>query len=460
MGSVLCFDLGASSGRAVVARYKQNNLELLEVHRFLTTTLKEDQKIYWDFNHIMNEIKEGIKKAFEMDGNIESIGIDTWGCDYGWINKNGELLRNPRSYRTEIPEEIIQEVHQKISSKEHYEICGNAYFNFNTIYQLYYDINYEKVLLKGAKEFLFIPNLIYYNLTGKKIWEYTIASTSGLLDAKKKEWSETIFDKLNFPHGIKGRITHPGYVSFPLKDEIINEIKIGKKINVSLVAGHDSACAVIGAPLEKNSAYLINGTWSLLGIENDIAITDVIGREKGIVNEGSLDKKIRFMSMIIGTWILQKLKLEWNELGEDIDFKDFEKFADQSGLQGDIEISEDFLTTNSMESLIKDRYFEKYNITIKEKKDILKVAYNSLGNKYKESLELIKELSKKKIENIVLLGGGNQDKFLIKTIKKYLDLSIELGPVEASVTGNAIVQLIDLKRLKNIDEARKIIKSK
>lgn len=460
MGSVLCFDLGASSGRAIIVKFNKNTLEFQEVHRFLTTTLKENENIYWDFHHIMSEIKKGIKKAFEKDENIESIGIDTWGCDYGWIDTDGNLLRNPRAYRTEIPQNIIDEVHQKISSKEHYEICGNAYFNFNSIYQLYYDINYEKILEKGAKEFLFIPNLIYYYLTGKKMWEYTIASTSGLLNAQEKKWSNTIFNKLDLPHKIKGEITHPGDVIFPLKDELSKELGINKKINISLIAGHDSACAVIGAPLEKNSAYLINGTWSLLGIENDTAITNIIGREKGLVNEGSLNKKIRFMSMIVGTWVLQKLKLEWKETGENIDFKDFEKLANQSNLQGDIEINEHFLTSNNMENLIISKYFEKYNITIKEKKDVLKVAYNSLGNRYKESLELIKKLSKKEIENIVLLGGGNQDNFLIKTIKKYLDLPIDLGPVEASVTGNALVQLMTLKKIKNIDEARKIIKSK
>ena len=460
MGSVLCFDLGASSGRAIIAKYKQNRLELKEIHRFSTDTLKENEKIYWDFNHIMREIKLGIKKALEEDENIESIGIDTWGCDYGWIDKNGKLLRNPRSYRTEIPEKVIEEVHKRISSKEHYEICGNAYFNFNTIYQLYYDINYEKLLSKGAKEFLFIPNLIYYSLTGEKIWEYTIASTSGLVDAKNKKWSNTIFDKLDMPSEIKGEISYPGKTVYPLKNEVMKELNIDKKIDVCLIAGHDSACAVIGAPLEKNSAYLINGTWSLLGIENEQAIIDTIGREKGLVNEGSLNKKIRFMAMIIGTWILQKLKTEWKESGENIDFKDFEKMANQSEIGGEIDITEEFLTPDSMEKLIIDSYLKKYSIGVKEKKDILKIAYNSLGNRYKESLDLIEKLSQQKIENIVLLGGGNQDRFLIKTIREYLNLPIELGPIEASVTGNALVQLMTLSKIESIDEARKIIKSK
>lgn len=457
MGSVLCFDLGASSGRAIIARYKQDNLELKEIHRFSTETLKEDEKTYWNFNHIMNEIKIGIKKALKEDSEIESIGIDTWGCDYGWLDENGDLLRNPRSYRTEIPDNVIQEVHKKISSEEHYEICGNAYFNFNTIYQLYYDINYEKILSKGAQKFLFIPNLIYYSLTGEKLWEYTIASTSGLLDAKNKKWSNTIFDKLGIPSEIKGDITYPGEFKSSLKKEIVEELKINRKIDVSLIAGHDSACAVIGAPLRKNSAYLINGTWSLLGIENERAIINTIGREKGLVNEGSLNKKIRFMSMIIGTWILQKLRSEWKESGENIDFKDFEGLASQSNIEGEIEITEEFLTTNNMERLIKKEYLKKYKTSVEEKKDILKIAYNSLGNRYRESLNLIEKLSKKEIGNIVLLGGGNQDKFLIKTIKEYLKLPIELGPIEASVTGNALVQLMTLEKIKSIDEMREKI---
>ena len=457
MGSVLCFDLGASSGRAIIARYKQDNLELKEIHRFSTETLKEDKKTYWNFNHIMNEIKIGIKKALKEDNDIESIGIDTWGCDYGWIDKNGNLLRNPRSYRTEIPDKVIQEVHRKISSEKHYEICGNAYFNFNTIYQLYYDINYEKILSKGAQEFLFIPNLIYYKLTGKKIWEYTIASTSGLLDAKNKKWSNVIFDKLELPLEIKGDITYPGEFMFSLKKEIMEELKITKKINVTLIAGHDSACAVIGAPLGESSAYLINGTWSLLGIENDKAITDSIGYKKGLVNEGSLNKKIRFMSMMIGTWILQKLRSEWKESGENIEFKEFERLVSQSKISGEIDITEKFLTPDNMENLIKEEYLKKYKIQVEEKKDILKIAYNSLGNRYKESLDLIEKLSEKEIKNIVLLGGGNQDNFLIKTIKEYLNLPVELGPIEASVTGNALVQLMALGEIKNIDEVRKKI---
>lgn len=455
MKSVLCFDLGASSGRAIIASFLDNNLKLKEIHRFSTEILEKDKKIYWNFNHILKEIKIGIKKAFEIDQNIESIGIDTWGCDYGWLDKNGDLIRDPRSYRTEIPDRVIKEVHEKLSSEDHYKICGNAYFNFNSIYQLYYDIKKEKILEKGAKEFLFMPNLIFYHLTGEKIWEYTIASTSGLLDANEKKWSKTIFEKLDLPDEIKGEISYPGNIFYPLKDEILKELGLSKKVKISLVTGHDSACAVIGAPLDNESAYLINGTWSLLGIENENAITSTIGIKKGLVNEGSLNKKVRFMSMIIGTWILQKLKIEWNKIGEEIDFKDFEKIARESSIENEIEIDEKFLFPESMEELIKNRYLEKYSIEINEKKDVLKVAYNSLGNRYKESLDLIEKLSEKEIKNIVLLGGGNQDKFLLETIKKYLNIPILLGPIEASVIGNALVQLLTVKEVEDIYTVRK-----
>ncbi|MGL6115850.1 MAG: rhamnulokinase [Cetobacterium sp.] len=442
MKSVLCLDLGASSGRAVIATYdNNNNLNLQEVHRFPTKTLLENEKTYWDFSYILKEIKFGIKKALEIDENIQSIGIDTWGCDYGWLDRDGNLLRNPRSYRTPMEEKILQEVHEKISMEDHYEICGNGHFSFNSIYQLYYDINYENILENGAQEFLFMPNLIFYHLTGKKIWEYTIASTSGLLNAQERNWSKTIFQKLNLPWKIKEELTYPNSTNYPLTEEIKKELNLNKNIEVVCVPGHDSACAILSTKLNEETGYLINGTWSLLGIETDRAITNSLGIKKGLVNEGSARNKIRFMSMIVGTWLLQSLRNQWREQGENIDFEDFPILGKRSSLEEYIEITEEFLNCKNMESLIKNKYFEKYNQEINSKEDILKITYNSLGNKYKESLELIKSLSNRNINNIVLLGGGNQDSFLIETIEKYLECPISLGPIEASVTGNALMQL-------------------
>lgn len=433
--SVLCFDLGASSGRAIIGKYIDKKLILEEVHRFSTNTIEKNKDIYWDFFYLLKEIKKGIKIALDIDPNIKSIGIDTWGCDYGWLNSNGELIGNPRSYRTNIPDNIIQEVHGKISFEDHYNICGNGHFPFNSIYQIYMDINKSKILEKDAKEFLFMPNLFFYYLTGKKYWEYTIASTSGLLDAKEKTWSKKIFTRLNFPNSIKKEITFPKNISWPLKKEILKELNLNKSIDVILIPGHDSACGVIGGELKNNWGFLINGTWSLLGIENNYPITDSSGIKKAIVNEGSINGNIRFMSMILGTHILQRLKREWN-----IEFKDFEAMASLSSITGEININEKFINPISMERLIVSEYFNKYSIKLTSKNDILALAYNSLGYQYKQSLELIEDLSKKKIETLLLLGGGNQDNFLIETIKKYLNLPIEIGPVEASATGNALEQ--------------------
>lgn len=444
MKSVLCLDLGASSGRAVIATYKNNDLELNEVHRFFTKDFKKNNIIYWDFFHILNEIKLGIKKAFEKEPNIQSLGIDTWGCDYGWLDRNGNLLRNPRSYKSPIPQKIVDEVHSKISLEDHYNICGNGHFTFNSIYQLYYDIKYENILEHGATQFLFIPNLILYYLTGEKIWEYTIASTSGLLNAKNRDWSKIIFEKLELPPDIKGNLVYPDNKHYFLKDEILKELDITKQIPVICVPGHDSACAVVGANLNENSGYLINGTWSLLGVELSKTITNPIGLKKGLVNEGSLEKKIRFMSMMIGTLPLQYLKNQWRKQNKNIDFKDFSNLAKNSILDNHIEITEEFLSSQDIETLIKFKYFEKYQSVINSQEDILKIIYNSLGNNYKEALELIKTLSGKKIDNLVLLGGGNQDIFLVEIIKKYLNCPITLGPVEASVTGNALAQFKNL----------------
>lgn len=449
MSSVLCFDLGASTGRAIIVTKLNKQLKLEEIHRFSTNIIENNNIYFWDFQHILKQIKIGIKKAVEKDKNIKSIGFDTWGCDYGWIDDKGKLLENPRSYRTGISNKIIDEVHKKISFEKHYKICGNGYFNFNTIYQIYYDVKKKNILKKGAKQFLFIPNLIFYYLTGKKLWEYTIASTSGLLDASTRKWSDYIFETLEIPKNIKGEISYPKDIFFPLKDSICKELKLEKNLNVTLVAGHDTACAVIGASLKHNSAYLINGTWSLLGVENDKAITDLIGIKNGIVNEGGLNKKIRFMSMMIGTSIFQKLKKDWSNQKILMSFEEFSSLARKSDIKDEIEIDSDFLYPKNMENLIKQKYFEKYSRNLEDKKDILKLVYNSLGKKYKSSLELIESLIEKDITNIILLGGGNKDKMLVETIKKYIDKKIIIGPVESSVIGNAFVQFLTLEQINN-----------
>lgn len=448
MSSVLCFDLGASSGRGVIVTEIDNNYKMQEIHRFTTKTKKINSKIYWDFNYILQEIKIGIEKAFKINSSIKSIAFDTWGCDYGWLDENGNLLRDPRSYREPISKDIIDKVHSLISFKEHYKICGNGHFNFNTIYQLYYDIHKEKILEKKGKEFLFIPNLIFYFLTGKKLWEFTIASTSGLLNIDERNWSKEIFKRLNFPENIKGGISKCENISYPLKKSLVEKLGLKKDILVTLAPGHDSACAVVGAPLNEKSAYLINGTWSLLGIEHSHSITNSLAMEKSLVNEGSIKNKIRFMSMNIGTWLFQKLKDEWKGKGEVFTYTDFQNLAKKSNTDFYLSIDTSYLTTEDMEEKIKKHYFEKYSINIKEKSDILKVIYNSLGNTYKEAFNLIKNLSKKEIDNIVLLGGGNQDKLLIETIKKSLNIPVIIGPIEASILGNAYVQFETIKNKK------------
>lgn len=452
--SVLCFDLGASSGRGIIVKVKERKFKLEEMHRFPNNIIQKEGDVYWDYKHLMREIKQGIKKAMEKDPAIASIGIDTWGCDYGWLKEDGELLREPRCYRSEIPQELIDEVHAHIPLERLYSINGNAYFNFNSIYQIYHDIKNEKILEQGAKELLFMPNLIFYHLTGFKTWEYSIASTSGLLDARNRDWSEEIFEKLGLRREIVGEIYHPSTFSHKLSDEIKRELGIERDIQISLIAGHDSACAVIGAPLKDKSGYLINGTWSLLGVENEEPITDPVGIEKGIVNEGSVNKRIRLMNMVIGMWTLQRLKKEWNEEGMEIGFENFQTMAKSSDETGYLEIDSDFTYPESMERLIVEKFERKYGRRLSTKEEILKVAYNSMGNRYAEAVKLIENLSSRKIEELVLVGGGIQDGFLVDTVSKFTELPIVLGPVEASVVGNAIMQFATVGTERNIDKIK------
>lgn len=450
--SVLSFDIGASSGRGILVTYEKNKFHMEEIHRFTNPIISKQDNFYWNVEHLLKEIKSGIKKAYVQNGDFKSLGIDTWGCDYGWIDENGKLIGNPRCYRSDLGEELIQQVHKKLPLEDLYSINGNAFFPFNSIYQIYNDIYIDKVLEKGGKELLFMPNLLMYMLTGKKSWEYTIASTTGLMDAKERKWSDNIFKTLDIPRSILGDISHPMEQEYSIKSEILEELGIESDIKVTEVATHDSASAVIGAALGEKSAYLINGTWSLLGIESSEPIINSDGVKKGLVNEGSSDKKIRFLNLIIGTWLFQKLKEEWNKGEEKYDYSDFSRLGRESIKEEFIEITNEFISPANMEELIKEKYKEKYKETLEGKKEVLRVVYNTLANQYMESLNLIEEYSGINLEEIVMVGGGTQDDFLVDSVKKYTGKQIKLGPIEASALGNAVCQLVKAGVFESIED--------
>jgi len=466
--AVLAFDYGASSGRLVLGILNEDTkkIELKEMHRFKNCSVKLNQYEYWDFPYLYNELKEGLKKVFSKESivtseNIEvlGLGVDTWGVDYGWIDERGELLSLPICYRDARTEEVFEEVHDKVSLEEIFNETGVQFYSFNSVYQIFYDIHKRKVLEKGAKQLQFMPNLFAYFLTGKKSWEYTISSTSGMVNIDNKKWSKKIFEKLDIPESIVGDIEHGGQVLAPLKETIQKELGI-KPLNVILTASHDSAAAIAGAPLVENSLYVINGTWSIIGFESDVPVVNEEAFKNNIVNEGGIEKKARVLKMIPGLWILQQLKKIFNEKNLDIDYSDFGNMAKKSNLISFVDLeNERFLHAEKMDIEIKEYCRETGQEVPETDEDLLRVAYNSLKKQYNKSIKELEKLVGNEFTSIIAIGGGIQDKFLCQEISDETDRVIKAGPIEASAFGNIITQFIALGLVKNLEEGREIVKN-
>ena len=466
--AVLAFDYGASSGRLVLGILNEDTkkIELKEMHRFKNCSVKLNQYEYWDFPYLYNELKEGLKKVFSKESvvtseNIEvlGLGVDTWGVDYGWIDEKGELLSLPICYRDTRTEQVFEEVHSKVSLEEIFNETGVQFYSFNSIYQIFYDIHKRKVLEKGAKQLQFMPNLFAYFLTGKKSWEYTISSTSGMVNIDNKKWSKKIFEKLDIPESIVGDIEHGGQVLAPLKETIQKELGI-KPLNVILTASHDSAAAIAGAPLVENSLYVINGTWSIIGFESDVPVVNEEAFKNNIVNEGGIEKKARVLKMIPGLWILQQLKKIFNEKNLDIDYSDFGNMAKKSNLISFVDLeNERFLHAEKMDIEIKAYCRETGQEVPETDEDLLRVAYNSLKKQYNKSIKELEKLVGNEFTSIIAIGGGIQDKFLCQEISDETDRIIKAGPIEASAFGNIITQFIALGLVKNLEEGREIVKN-
>ena len=466
--AVLAFDYGASSGRLVLGILNEDTkkIELKEMHRFKNCSVKLNQYEYWDFPYLYNELKEGLKKVFAKESivnneNIEvlGLGVDTWGVDYGWIDEKGELLSLPICYRDTRTEEVFEKVHSKVSLEEIFNETGVQFYSFNSIYQIFYDIHKRKVLEKGAKQLQFMPNLFAYFLTGKKSWEYTISSTSGMVNIDNKKWSKKIFEKLDIPESIVGDIEHGGQVLAPLKETIQKELGI-KPLNVILTASHDSAAAIAGAPLVENSLYVINGTWSIIGFESDVPVVNEEAFKNNIVNEGGIEKKARVLKMIPGLWILQQLKKIFNEKNIDIDYSDFGNMAKKSNLISFVDLeNERFLHAEKMDMEIKAYCKETGQEVPESDEDLLRVAYNSLKKQYSKSIKELEKLVRNEFTSIIAIGGGIQDKFLCQEISDETDRVIKAGPIEASAFGNIITQFIALGLVKNLEEGREIVKN-
>lgn len=459
VNTFLAFDFGASSGRAIINRINNGKVSMEEVHRFPNEPVFLGDKYIWDFPRLLNEMKVALKKVSLLNEKIEGIGIDTWGVDYGLLDEKNNLIGLPMCYRDKRNYEALKKVEEIIDLESLYLRTGIAPNAINTCVQLVADTMMRKEILNNSKHILFMPDLFAYYLTGKKRNEFTIASTSGLLDMEKREWNYSLIEELDIPTNIFNEIIEPGEIYGYLTPDIMEETGLSK-IPVIAIGGHDTASAVAATPFKgKRNVFLSSGTWSLLGVEIDKPVINKDTMKYNFTNEGGVNNKIRLLKNINGLWLLQQLKKNWCEFNEQIDFPDIIKEARNYEECRFIVNTNDamFMNTKNMIQTIKAYCVSNGQGEPMSLGELAMAVYNGLTSEYEETIKELELVLDDEIDTINVVGGGIKDKFLCELTSKRTGKKVIAGPVEAAVLGNVMIQAISLNKIKSIEEGRELI---
>ncbi len=458
MKKVLAFDFGASSGRAILGSYENGKISLKEVHRFSNDPVKLNGTLYWDVLRLFHEIKQGIVKA-KIAGGFDSIGIDTWGVDFGLIDKEGRLLENPVHYRDLRTSGLVDEAFKTIPRKKLYDITGIQFMELNTLFQLISLRRQRPELLQRADKMLFMPDLFAYFLTGKMCAEYSIASTSQLIDLKTGSWSKEILDAFQIDEKLFAPIVEPGTVLGELTDEICEECGVNK-VPVISVCGHDTQSAITAVPcVEGDFAFLSSGTWSLFGTELDAPIVNETSLNINITNEGGYGQSTGFLKNIIGLWLIQESRRQWQREGKDYSYAELEKLAlAEQPFKCFIDPdAPEFTPQGNIPRRVQEFCKKTGQYVPQSVGEIMRCIYESLAMKYRLTFQKLCECTNKDYPVIHVIGGGTKDGLLCKMTANSCDRTVKAGPIEATVMGNVAVQLLSDGTIESISQARQAV---
>lgn len=458
----LAIDLGASSGRGIVGTFDGKKITLAENHRFPNEPVMAAGQFTWDILRIFHEIKSAIRKcALGDDRDIISIGIDTWGVDFGLLDKNGHLLGNPVHYRDARNDAMPEYAAKLVSPDWVYEKTGIQVVDFNTLYQLLAVKKDSPEILAAAEDMLFVPDLLNYFLTGKKQTEYTIASTSQMLDAKARDWSWELIDKFGFPKKIFSNIVMPGTTVGALRPDVIEEVG-NIKANVVSVAAHDTGSAVMAVPATSDKfIWISSGTWSIMGTEAKEPVISERTRECNFTNEGGANRTIRFSKNITGLWLEQESKRQWEREGEKLSFAELSDMAAKSEpFKCFIDPDEPrFSAPGNLPRRIVEYCRETGQKAPETKGEIVRCILESLALKYRYTVDMIDDLSGERIPSINVVGGGTQEKPLMQFTANACGRPVSAGPIEATALGNIIAQAIAAGEIRDIWQGREVIRN-
>ncbi|WP_027450921.1 rhamnulokinase [Xylanibacter brevis] len=453
-------DLGATSGRTIIGKIDNGKIDLEEVTRFPNNLIEQGGHYYWDIHALYFEMIRGLKEVATRHINITSIGIDTWGVDFVCIGEDGAILRNPRAYRDPITFEAMDDYLKNVLPKrEVYDVTGIQFMNFNSIFQLYAMQRENNSALKHAEKILFIPDALSWMLTGEMVCEYTIASTSQLLDPRTKELDEKLLSSIGLQRSKFGRMVQPGTVIGTLTEEVQRLTGLGA-IPVVAVAGHDTGSAVAAVPAkDEQFAYLSSGTWSLMGIETKDAIINDLSYERNFTNEGGIEGTTRFLKNICGMWLYERCRLEWPEEVRRLSHPELQGSAMQVEAFRSIINPDDavFAAPSSMIGAIQQYCRNTHQPVPETPAEICRCIFDSLALRYRQVFTWLQEFTDVRLNTLHIIGGGSLNKYLNQFTANATGATVLAGPQECTAIGNIMLQAKASALVKDIWQMRNII---
>ncbi len=456
----IAFDLGATSGRAIAGTLADGKITMEEISRFNNGIIAVGEHFHWNILGIYNILKNSLKTcAQEGKYKPESIGIDTWGVDFGLLAKDGSLLGEPYAYRDPHTNGMMDEYFKLVPREKVYDLTGIQFMQFNSLFQLFTMKRNGSSLLEAAQDLLFLPDLLNYLFTGVKKAEFTIASTSQMLNPKTMTWAKELFDAFGAPISLMHDIVLPGTVVGPLTDAIAKETGIGK-IPVIAVGAHDTASAIAAVPAEgENWAYLSSGTWSLMGIETRKPLIDKETEAMNFTNEGGVEGTFRFLKNITGMWLLEQCRKEWEQ-----ENYSYEKLVDMAKAEKPFLCfvdpdAPDFMNPENMVEAIRNYCSRTGQKTPGTTGQVVRCIFESLALKYRHTIELLKRVSPHPIEKLHVIGGGSKNAYLCQFTANAIGMPVIAGPAEGTAMGNLLVQAMACGYLNSLADVRRVVRN-
>lgn len=458
----LAFDLGAASGRAMLGGFDGERLRLSEVHRFPNGPVRLPDGLHWDVLRLWSEIKEGLTLAAQERGvELAGVGLDTWGVDFGLLDRDGALISNPYHYRDRRTDGMLEEAFRRVPREEIFERTGIQFMQINSLYQLLSMAVDGSPLLDVAETFLTMPDLFNYWLTGRRVCEFSIATTTQCYDPRQDNWATSLLGRLDIPTHIFPEIVPPGTVLGDLSASVAEETGVGGP-PVIAPACHDTGCAVAAVPAEaERFVYISSGTWSLMGAELRQAAIDEESLAAGFTNEGGVGGTFRFLKNITGLWLVQECRRAWARQGEEFSYDDLTEMATQAEPFRSIVDPDDdaFLRPGDMPSRIRAFCERTGQPAPREKGAVIRCALEGLALKYRRVLGQLEGILDRRLSPVHIVGGGTQNELLNRFTADATGRRVVTGPVEATAAGNVIAQAMALGHIGSLEEGRRVVRN-